>query len=194
MLLLFFIALALSLTVWVGLSLGTKQRAARTLASETHRVERPARAGSPAATAPKPPALKPAAGPFSTPSHPVREGRAGRHDAPPRPVRAATELPWLRPEDAREGDPERPRPGHREGPGGSPTDGPVGEPRVGPPRVVVTETAAPPGPGESRTGRRGGEQPPTPDAEPGASRATVTARQVERDAFDRFLDAERRRD
>ncbi len=168
-LLLFFIVLALSLTVWAALTMGTRRRQA--LAADR------AGAGHAGAGA--------RAGSGSGEAVGATAGTTGRAvaGATPQPgvhergrvtPRRAADLPWLRPQpDAAEAAPRADRSG-------------TGARR---PRVVDTDEGGDREQGQRAAGHAGPDAPaPTP------ARATVTPRKAEPDAFDRFLDAERRRD
>jgi len=154
-LLLFFIVLALSLTVWAALAVGTRRRWASGAA-----VPEAAAAMREAATAQNAP--------------------AGSDRTPATPRRTA-DLPWLKPQP--EVDPAPARADRSS----------AGARR---PRVVDTDLqgdGAAVGGREARgAGRARSDQEPVADQEP--ARATVTPRRVEPNAFDRFLDAERRRE
>ncbi len=100
------------------------------------------------------------------------EGRVGRAEQK-RTIRDPSELPWLRPPSGAEPATDKPGPATRE-------KAERGTGKAQRPRVVVTDA-------ESAR-----EQESEQASEPG--RATVSPGKVERDAFDRFLDAERRRE
>ena len=170
-LLLFFILLALSLTVWTAISLGTKRRG---LVGDD---------GPAPARQPRPARAAPLAAQQTTPTTRVegaaaadrREGRGGRKEPSVQPTREAAEQPWLRPQVVVERQ-EAESPAAERG-------------RQRQPRVVNSDAGD-----QRRTNADPAAAAKAATAAQQPARATVTPRAVERDAFDRFLDSERRRD
>lgn len=192
-LLLFFILLATALTAWAALSMSTKRRRAQAVwARDAHAEERngvlpaPAAKGAAASAARLAPKslyrVEEPEAPSALPRVRVvagsgvggrdTQGKAAR-SGQKRVVRDPSELPWLRPPGS--ADPTTDEPGR-----GTPEKADRGRRKARVPRVVATDAEPQ------------GEQGSGQAAEQG--RATVSLGKVERDAFDRFLDAERRRD
>ena len=178
-LLLFFIVLALSLTVWAAISLGTRRRGPVS-ADEPARARQPRQAREAPVAAQQAAAAPKAERAAEARRDDQRAGRGGRGEPSAQRQRDAAEQPWLRPQvvverqEAQEPAAERAR---QRQPRVVNTDaGNHGRAKADAAAVVNTAAAV---------------KTPAPAQQP--ARATVTPRAVERDAFDRFLDAEKRR-
>jgi len=196
-LLLFFILLALSLTAWAALSMSTKRR--RALADSTtephanagRRVPaatvkgvrtgatRVARTAAPGPQVPEAPSTQPRVRVVAGSGAGGREAKGDTvRPEQKRLIRDPAELPWLKPPGGHE--PASDEPGRAKAAKADRGETDRGQRKGRSPRVVATDAEPQRENGSGQAAEQG--------------RATVSLGSVERDAFDRFLDAERRRD